>query len=181
MNIAKTISAFTLLLGVCAAPSAAQERQSLPDFSYSEGVKGADCRIAFRSVDGTTWIDFGIGISDATFTVEALKNRWEIIDGQDTNVTNVPLTLTFGNGDTTTSSYGGFKNGFNQGVWAQWHDPSSEPIAASREAFEMLMEADFVAVSNEDGLLTEANLGPKGFAANKLLDCGEAERAKLEG
>jgi len=179
MNILNKTMAAALCLGICAAPSLAQERQTLPDFSYSEGVKGSDCRIAFRSVDQTKWIDLGIGISDAAFTVEVLTNRWEIVDGQDTSVINVPLTITFGNGDTTTSKYGGFKNGFNQGVWAQWHDPSSEPLTASREAFEMLMEANFIAVSNEDGVLAEANLGPKGFAANRLLTCGETERAKL--
>ncbi len=168
-----------LLLAACAAPLMAQERQTIPDFSYSEGVKGGDCRIAFRSVDETTWIDFGLGISDATFTVEVLRNRWDIVDGHDTNETDWPVTLTFADGTSTTSKYGGIKNGFRQGMWAQWHDPASEPTTESRLAFELLMKADFVAVSNEDGVLTQANLGTPGFAANRLLTCAENERSKL--
>lgn len=179
MNFAMKLSTAALAIALGLTPLSAQERVTMPEFSYSEGVRGNDCRIAFRSTDGSTWVDFGLGITDAAFTVEVLRNRWEAIDDKNASAEDLPVTLTFSNGRSTTSQYGGIKNGFRQGFWALWHDPANDPLDASQAALELLMEADSVTISNEDGVLTEANLGLRGFAANKLLDCALAERDKL--
>ncbi len=177
-NEAKAVAASAILL-VLAAPAAAQERQTTPDFSYSEGVKRGDCKIAFRSKDGVTMVDFGLGITDSVFTVEVVRSNWDIGEDRDPKTDDKPLTLTFQNGQSTSSEFGGFKNGFYQGVWGNWHGKNSDP-AGSQRGLERLMEATSATVSFEGKNIADVNLGPAGFAANKLLDCAIAERQKQE-
>lgn len=165
------------LLASLTGPAMAQNRTTIPDFSFSEGVKRGDCKIAFRSKDGETMVDFGLGIMDTIFSVEVLRSGWDIVDDKDTDITDMPLTLTFQNGQTTSSEFGGYKNGFYQGVWAMWHGKDSDP-AQSQRGLERLMEASSATVSFDNKTIAEVNLGPKGFAANKLLDCAFAEREK---
>jgi len=178
MKNAMLLSVAALMLA--AGPAVSQERQTLDDFSFSEGIKGSDCKIAFRATDGETWVDFGLGFSDTIFTLEVVRNRWEIVDGKDSDGQDMPLTLTFQDGSSTTSAYGGFRDGMYQGVWGQWHGTNDDPIASQR-GIEALMQATSATVSNADGDLVSVNLGPTGFAANKLVDCALAERDKLQG
>lgn len=172
----KALAASAILLAV-AVPAAAQEREKLPDFSYSEGVKRGDCKIAFRSKDGVTTVDFGLGITDSVFTVEVLRSNWDIGEDRDPKTDDIPLTLTFQNGQSTSSEFGGFKNGFYQGVWGNWHGKNSDPVQSQR-GLARLKEATSASVSFEDQTIAEVNLGPTGFAAKKLLDCVAAEREK---
>jgi len=172
----KAWAASAILLAL-AVPATAQERQTMPEFSYSEGVKRGDCKIAFRSKDGVTTVDFGLGITDSVFTVEVVRSNWDIGEDRDPQTDDIPLTLTFQNGQSTSSEFGGFKNGFYQGVWGNWHGKNSDP-AQSQRGLERLMEATSATVSFEGKAIAEVNLGPSGFAANKLLDCAIAEREK---
>jgi hypothetical protein len=175
-NELQALAISALFLGIT-VPAIAQERQTLPNFSFSEGIKRGDCKIAFRSKDGVTMVDLGLGIMDSVFSVEVVRNQWDIGEDEDPNTSDIPLTLTFQNGQTTTSEFGGYKNGFNQGVWGVWHGKNSDPVQSQR-GLEKLMDATSATVSFNDEELAEVNLGPAGFAANKLLDCAIAEREK---
>ncbi|PHR20500.1 MAG: hypothetical protein COA41_04875 [Sphingopyxis sp.] len=177
-NPGKVMIAAALVAGLT-GPALAQNRTTIPDFSFSEGVKRGDCKIAFRSRDGETMVDFGLGIMDSIFSVEVLRSGWDIVDDKDTNITDMPLTLTFQNGQTTSSEFGGYRNGFYQGVWAMWHGKDSDP-SQSQRGLERLMEASSATVSFDNKTIAEVNLGPSGFAANKLLDCAIAERKERE-
>tara|TARA_R110000824_G_C15004450_1_gene656611 strand:- start:7 stop:549 length:543 start_codon:yes stop_codon:yes gene_type:complete len=177
-NEVKACAASIVLCGLV-APAAAQERQTMPSFSYSEGVKRGDCKIAFRATDGVTTVDFGLGITDSVFTVEVLRSNWDIGEDRDPDTSDLPLTLTFQNGQSTSSEFGGFKNGFYQGVWGNWHGKNSDPVQSQR-GLERLMEATSATVSFEGETIAEVNLGPTGFAANKLVDCAIAERKKQQ-
>jgi len=175
-NGVNALTVLAVLVGLT-VPAMAQERKKVPDFSYSEGVKRGDCKIAFRSTDGVTMVDFGLGVMDSVFSVEVLRNGWDIVDDKDPDTRDMPLTLTFQNGQTTSSELGGYRNGFYQGVWGLWHGKDSNPVLSQR-GLESLMEATSATVSFDDEDIAEVNLGPKGFAANKLLDCAIAEREK---
>lgn len=175
-NAVKILSATALLFAI-PAPANAQQRQTLPNFSYSEGIKNDDCKIALRARDGETWVDFGLGIMDSVFSVEVVRNQWDIVDDEDTDAEDLLVTLTFQNGQTTTSESGGFRDDNYQGVWSKWHGKNSDPVKSQR-AFEKLMEASSAIVSFDGEQLVEVNLGMTGFTANKLLDCAIAERAK---
>ena len=98
-NEVKACAASIVLCGLV-APAAAQERQTMPSFSYSEGVKRGDCKIAFRATDGVTTVDFGLGITDSVFTVEVLRSNWDIGEDRDPDTSDLPLTLTFQNGQS---------------------------------------------------------------------------------
>lgn len=165
------------LLAASVAPAAAQELQTLPEFSYSAGVKNGDCKIAMRATDGVTMVDFGLGFNDTVFSVEVVRPRWEMVDNEDTNETGIPITITYDTGVKSTSEFGGFRDGMYQGVWGMWHGKDSDP-AQSQRGFEALMEASSATVEFDGEMLAEVNLGPKGFAANNLLDCAIAERDK---
>lgn len=160
-------------------PAAAQQRQTMPKFSYSEGIKRGDCKIAFRATDDVTMVDFGLGIMDSVFTVEVVRPAWDIVDGKDPDTDDMPITLTFQNGQTTASELGGYRDGMYQGVWGIWHGKNSNPVKSQR-GLERLMDATSATVSFDGEGLAEVNLGPKGFAANKLLDCAIAEREKRQ-
>lgn len=181
MRVTRTVAGAIFMLASVAtplaAPVAAQQRQTIPDFSFSEGIKRGDCKIAFRSKDEVTTVDFGLGISDSVFTVEVVRSNWDIGEDRDPKTDDIPLTLTFQNGQSTSSEFGGFKNGFYQGVWGNWHGKNSNPIQSQR-GLERLMEASSATVSFEGKNIAEVNLGPTGFAANKLLDCAIAEWEK---
>lgn len=177
MKIAiKPMAVSAVLIGLI-APAVAQERATIPDFSFSEGIQRGDCKIAFRSKDGVTMVDFGLGITDSVFSVEVVRNQWEIGNNKDPDTKDIPLTLTFQNGQKTSSEFGGYKNGFHQGVWGVWHGKNSNPVQSQR-GLERLMEATAATVSFDGVDIAEVNLGPKGFAGNKLLDCAIAEREK---
>ncbi|RYE03440.1 MAG: hypothetical protein EOP61_04620 [Sphingomonadales bacterium] len=165
------------LFASVASPAHAQQRQTLPDFSFSEGVKNGDCKIAFRATDGVTMVDLGLGITDSVFSVDVVRPRWDIVDGKDLETRNLPLTLTFDTGRSIKSEFGGYKSGMYEGLWSLWHGQKSDPIQSQR-ALEALMNATSATVLSGSGELAKVNLGPKGFAANKLLDCGLAERKK---
>lgn len=170
------IAASAMLIGSL-APAAAQERQTVPDFSFSPGVKNGDCKIAMKARDGVTTVDFGLGFNDTVFSVEVVRPRWEIVDDQDGDETGIPLTLIYDTGVKSTSEFGGFRNGMYQGVWGYWHGQNSDPVQSQR-GLEALMDATSATVEFDGEVLAEVNLGPKGFAANNLLNCAIAERDK---
>jgi hypothetical protein len=172
----RALSATALLLSAT-LPAIAQERQTLPSFSYSEGIKNGDCKIAFSARDGETYVDFGLGTVDSVFAVDVVKKRWDIVDGEDLKAKDTPITLTFQNGQQTTSEFGGYRDDNYQGLWGVWHGKNSDP-KQSQSAFEKLMDATSATVSIDGDDLVVVNLGMTGFAANKLLDCAIAEREK---
>lgn len=170
------IAASAALVGSL-APAAAQQRQTLQDFSYSAGVKNGDCKLAMRARDGVTMVDFGLGFNDSVFSVEAVRPRWEIIDNQDRDETKLPVKLIYDTGVESTSEFGGFRDGMHEGVWGLWHGSNSDPVQSQR-GLEALMNATSATVEFDGKVLAEVNLGPKGFAANNLLDCAIADREK---
>lgn len=169
--------AAALVMVTVTAPSIAQERKTMPTFSFSEGIKQGDCKIAFRSLDGVTMVDFGLGIMDSVFSVEVVRPSWAIVKGKDINTKNKAVTIKFQNDKATSSEFGGYRDGMYQGVWGMWHGKDSDPVQSQR-GLERLMEASSANVSFDGKQIASVNLGPTGFAANKLLDCAIAERKK---
>ena len=132
-----------------------------------------------EAADGTTVL-FGMGITDNAFTVAATRSSWDIVTGKDTESSKIPITIKFGDGSTTTSRYGGYRDGFEQGVWGTWHGKQGTE-ADSLAAFEMMRKNGTAEVIVNGKTVTTVDFGMPGLSYIWMKNCLKSEREKRGG
>jgi len=164
-------------LTIVAFPADAQQRQTAPDMSFRPSVGENDCMIDYDTTDKKTAVKFGMGIEDGVFSVDITRSRWEIVDDQDLDREDVPVTLTFDDGRTTSAAYGGFKDGMRQGVWSVWHGRKDDPAASAR-AFDMMRTTQKIAVAIDGDTIGTVDMAMIGFGYDWMKRCVADERTK---
>lgn len=161
-----------------AATQAEPERQTMASSSMSVDTGENDCMAGGKTDDGTQ-IMFGMGIADNTFTLAATRPSWDITDGQDADATDIPVTIKFGNGQETTSRYGGYTNGFSQGIWGTWHGKKKGTEQDSLDAYEMMHKNNSAEIYIAGKKVGSVQFGMQGQAYNWIKSCLADERGKL--
>lgn len=160
-----------------AAGQAEPPRQTFNASMVTKMERGV-CMAGGRTGDGTTVL-FGVGVKSNAFNVEATRPSWDIVDGQDTDSDKLPITVEFADGSTTTSRYGGFDNGFTQGVWGVWHSARTDSDEASVAAFEMMRHNDSAEIFLDGKSIAKVQYGASGMAYQWIKSCLETERKAL--
>lgn len=170
--IAAALLAAALLAIVPAAPAPAQEKVNLDiDVGENNGI----CRIAFRNParsddEPPLMMEFSVRARDGNFGAAVKANSWSLVDGQDEE-RNVPMTLTFADGRSTSSRSGGYSAGFHMMIWGGWG-----PGPASDEAIAMLEKARTVSVAFDGRDLGAFDLQMTNYAHTWLQGCLERQR-----
>ncbi|MDC7681959.1 hypothetical protein PQU92_01635 [Asticcacaulis sp. BYS171W] len=126
------------------------------------------CTLNYPRTDGRT-LTFLLHV-DGTFSASIHQNRWEIVDDKDTKDQSKPMTLEFKGVGKTTAKWGGYRNGYVQGLWAGWDKNPSGP-ASTGEAMGLLEKAQVVSVTFEGKPMGTFDMKNKGFAAMALRTC----------
>jgi len=153
-----------------AVPAAAEEPETYA-FQFTAG--STTCTVSYPRADGTTlkWV---IRPSDNAFNAKVVRPRWEMVDGQNTDAENMPVTVRFRDGaidvGSSTAAYGGYDNGYNQGVWSSWNAGAAGP-GSTEEAMELLQKATAVTVVFRGAPLASFDMKQRGFAYTLLKSC----------
>jgi hypothetical protein len=161
-----------LALSLLATSAGAQE-QSIG--SMTSRVGKDDCYAGWKNADGTT-LTIGYGITDGFVGVNIDRPSWDMVEGQDTDANDHPLTIRFGDGGTTTSAVGGYKSGFTEGAWGNWKT-DREGAGSAGEIWALLKQNKNASVSIDGKSLGSFEMSTlDGFAANFLESCAKRER-----
>ncbi len=141
-------------------------RAQAPETYAFQLEQGTDrCTVSYPRSDGET-LSFLV-LKDGTFNAAVMKPEWEsLVDGKDDSKQDDHVVLDFGDAGKTTSQWGGYQNGFNQGVWAAWD--KGQP---SEEAMAMLKNATTASLIFDGQNLGTFDMKQKGMAAILLATC----------
>ncbi len=128
--------------------------------------QGTDrCTVSYPRSDGET-LSFLL-LKDGTFNASVFKPEWEsLVDGKDDSKQDDHVVLDLDDAGKTTSQWGGYENGFNQGVWAAW-----DPGQPSDDALALLKTATKASIVFEGTNLGTFDMKQKGMAAILLSTC----------
>lgn len=160
-----------------AANQAEPVRQTLATTSMSVDTGKNDCMAGGKTDDGTK-IMFGMGIADNTFTLAATRPSWDIAEGKDADASDIPVTIKFGDGRETTAAYGGYTNGFSQGIWGTWHGKKKGVEQDSLNAYEMLRKNNSAEIYIDGKKAGSVQFGMPGQAYHWVKACLAEERGK---
>ncbi len=161
MNRALPCLAFAVLLAAAGA-ARAQEPETYA-FQLEQG--DTKCTVNYPRSDGETL--YLLVTKDGKFNAGVYKAEWEaLVDGKDDSKEDYHVVLDLGDAGKTTSQWGGYENGFNQGVWAAWDAGST-----SDDALAMLKNATMASVVFDGQNLGTFDMKQKGMAAILLATC----------
>jgi hypothetical protein len=146
------------------APAAHAAEPETYGFQFSPGDD--NCMIKYPRADGLTvsWMLF----KNNMLIAGVVKDKWDIVNAQDTGNTH-KLTFDYGGGLTTTAASSGYLNAEVQGVYGIWRDEAGAGNAA--EGLGALGKGQVVTVSFDGKVLGTFDMKMKGFAASMLKNC----------
>lgn len=149
---------------VLAAPAAFAAEPETYAFQFSPGKD--NCMIKYPRADGLTvsWML----LRNNMLIAGVVKDKWDIVNAQDTSDTH-KLTFDYGGGITATTTSSGFLNAEVQGVYGIWRDAPG--ANGSAEALAALGKGQVVTVSFDGKVLGTFDMKMKGFAGTLLKNC----------
>ncbi len=160
MNRAVPALAFIAVLSLASAARAEPETYA---FQLEQGTN--KCTVNYPRSDGETL--FLLITKDGKFNAGVYKPEWEsLVAGQDADKEDHHVILDLKDAGKTTSQWGGYDNGFNQGVWAAWD--AGKP---SDDAMAKLKNATTASIVFEGKNLGTFDMKQKGMAAILLDSC----------
>ena len=149
-----------------AGPASAAEPETYA-FQYSPGT--TMCRVDYPRADGLT-LAF-ILLNNGMLGTGVIKDRWDIIDGQDPNNSNHTMTVTYADVGSTTTSIGSIVDDAKQGVFGMWI--AGDGPGTASEAMDLLAKGQIVTVTFDGRALGTFDLHQKAFTANLLKTCAK--------
>ena len=156
--------ALAAALLVLATPALAAEPETYA-FQYTQG--DTLCRVDYPRADGLT-LAYMLA-NNGMLATGVIKDRWDIVDGQDLNASNHTLSLTYDGVGTTTTSTAAFVNDQKQGVFGMWI--LGDGPGSVTEARDMLSRGQVVTVVFDGKTIGTFDMHQKAFAANLLKTC----------
>lgn len=155
-------AAFAVAFMALAGAARAQEPETYA-FQLEQGAN--KCTVNYPRSDGETL--YLLVTKDGKFNAGVMKPEWEsLVDGKDDSKEDYKVVLDLGAAGRTTSQWGGYENGFNQGVWAAW-----DPGKPSDDALAMLKNATTASIVFDGRNLGTFDMKQKGMAAVLLATC----------
>ena len=164
----KTIlmSGLAIAMMLAAGAATADEPETYA-FQFSLGK--TTCTVDYPRSDDTT-LSFLYRPSDGLFNIKVTRARWEMVDGQNLDAEDMPATLDFQSVGKTTAAWGGYQDGYVQGVWSSW-DAAATGAGSATEAMTLLQKAQVVTVTFKGAVLGTFDMKQKGFAYSLLKGC----------
>ncbi len=153
--------------GISALPAAADEPET---YAFQLEVGQGRCTVNYPRADGTT-LTF-LYLDSGRVNVSVHRPRWEMVDDKDTDSEEHPVTLEMQGVGKSTAKWGGYRNGFVQGVWAAWDENPSGP-GSSGELIKMMEQATVYTAWFEGESLGTFDTKMKGFAINVIRNCAK--------
>ena len=116
-------------------------------------------------LDKPMGLQFSYRVSDGNMGMAVQVNGWPKAQQADPNK-NIPITLSFDTGTSTTSRSGGYSSGFNDELWGGWG-----PGEASDNYYAMLKDASSVTVSADNEEIGTFDLQMKGYIHAWIDNC----------
>lgn len=136
-------------------------------FQFSLGK--TTCTVDYPRSDDTT-LSFLYRPSDGLFNVKVTRPRWEMVDNQNLDAEDMPVTLDFKDVGKTSAAWGGYQDGYVQGVWSSW-DAKASGAGSTTEAMALLQKGQVVTVIFKGETLGTFDMKQKGLAFNLLKGC----------
>ncbi len=167
-NSVKTLYTLPFIITAYAMPAAAQLNVdvSAPPGGCIIGVEGGNA----PGTEKPMKFEISYRVSDGNMGAVIKVNGWPKAQSADPNQ-NVPVTLTFDTGDSTTARSGGYSSGFNDELWAGWGAGET-----SDGAFAMLENASTVTVSTDEGEIGRFDLQMQGLFYRYINNCAAEQR-----
>ncbi|MBW8880348.1 MAG: hypothetical protein JF615_02670 [Asticcacaulis sp.] len=157
--------ALASLLTLAAGAASAAEPET---YAFQLEVGQGRCTVNYPRADATT-LTF-LYLANGRVNVSVHRPRWEMVDGQDTDSEDWPVTLDMPGVGKTTAKWGGYRDGFVQGVWSAWDENLSGP-GSSGELIAMMEQATVYTVWFRGQNLGTFDTKMKGFAINAIRNC----------
>lgn len=155
------ITAFTVTAIAAKAQVSINIQTSMPNGGCLIKVPGGNA----PGMDKPMRLQFSYRISDGNMGMAVQVNGWPKAQQADPN-RNIPITLTFDTGSSTTSRSGGYSSGFNDELWGGWGAGE-----ASDNYFAMLKEAKSVTVLADNEEIGTFDLQLKGYIYSWINQC----------
>lgn len=163
------IAAATLLAlsaPVVAAPAAYAAEPDTNNFQYIPGDDS--CMIKYPRTDGL--IMSYMLLKNGLLVAGVVRDKWDIVNGQDANVMTHKITFDYGNGVSTTANIGGYLNAEVQGIYGVWQSDNTG-AGSTDEALSTLSKGQVATVSFDGKVIGTFDMKMKGFAASLLKTC----------
>ncbi|ESQ89919.1 hypothetical protein ABAC460_11510 [Asticcacaulis sp. AC460] len=137
-------------------------------YAFQLEVGNGRCSVDYPRADGTT-LTF-LYLKSGRVNVSVHRPRWEMVDDKDTDNQDIPMTVEVQGVGKSKAKWGGYRNGFVQGVWSAW-DENPSGAGSSGDLIKLMEQGTVYTIWFEGQNLGTFNTKMKGFAINSIRNC----------
>lgn len=158
-------SAFALAGLLTAGAVSAEEPET---YAFQLEAGNGRCSVDYPRSDGTT-LTF-LYLKNGRVNVSVHRPRWEMVDDKDSGSEAYPMTIEVQGVGKSKAKWGGYRNGFVQGVWSAW-DENPSGAGSSGDLIKLMEQGTVYTIWFEGQNLGTFNTKMKGFAINAIRNC----------
>ncbi|WP_157138985.1 hypothetical protein [Asticcacaulis biprosthecium] len=137
-------------------------------YAFQLEVGNGRCSVDYPRSDGTTLTL--LYLKNGRVNISVHRPRWEMVDDKNTEDQDNPMTIEVQGVGKSKAKWGGYRNGFVQGVWSAW-DENPSGAGSSGDLIKLMEKGTIYTVWFEGQKLGSFNTKMKGFAINSIRNC----------